>query len=139
LRLLPSASALVIQRGALPRPVQVSLVSGWRYLAGTLRFTVGVAFLGLRALAPARTPPVFLLYAAVISSGVISYSRMDRTMEVRTGPRCLACNACACFCSFCISFSIFCLSTEYVSRVIKFPVVNLYRPLLMPFINPKYL
>src|SRR3546814_12342964 len=103
-RALPSASAATIQRGALPRPVQVSPVSGCRYLAGTTRFAVVPDVAGdLRAVGRVA----FLLYAAVISSGVMSYSRMERIIDALTVPRRLVFKVCASFFCFSFSFSFF--------------------------------
>src|SRR5690606_31652263 len=100
-REVPAASASVIQRGALPRPVQVAWVSGWRYFGAITRFVVAAALRG----AEGARPAVLRLNAAAISSGLISYSRIARTISATFGLRSFACSVWIFFWSLAISFS----------------------------------
>ena len=73
----PDASASTIQRGALPRPVQVSPVVGLRYFGGTALRAAPDDDLGADVFALAGALPS----AAVISSIVMLYSFIERTMD----------------------------------------------------------
>src|SRR3546814_13716663 len=65
-RLLPSASSAVSQRGALPRPLQVSQVLGWRYLGATFRLAAGAVLRPDVARGVFEAPPE----AAALSSAI---------------------------------------------------------------------
>ncbi len=87
---VPAASASVIQRGALPRPVQVAWVSGWRYFGAITRLVAAPALRG--AAEEGERPADLRLKAAatveihepddMLLAGVITKLFADRQVEV---------------------------------------------------------